>query len=496
MSRIAKNFLLVFILPFIVFVSNDDDTVRFRLTENNSTLYVNWFIENEYELIQITIFNNGEESDVTLDDNEGYQPICCFYGEIRGTLTVLLTSGEIVTLSDSIFIDPPEIEFPPVPTTNIRPTTTTTPTTSTTIFFENSIDSSELSNPEPIATPEEFDIRGNLNLDNIFNFENVTIDNEILSKIPTFEEINFSDNTANTKANINTLLILILFYLVLALQEWLNKQINDYDFKFLKRDKTIDKYKSGKIIFGILAVGILIAFVEEGAEFVLSVDNLLLLISTIIALVLAVFFYDLIELFQEVAFLDSKYSFDWSPQAIFFSIFSFFIFVFFDLPVGFLFGYVVVLKIHRQNNSPSRFSPKILSILFTIFIGYTAIYLTTSELVGQNILFSTTMYLLFLFTIEGAFFKSLPIGGNEYLESFRDSFFFGKLIATLSVVFAIWSFIRLIVIPTDGEVANFNNEIVQMGEYAVYFSYIVGAYALIVLVIGLSLITFGEKSNS
>ena len=106
------------------------------------------------------------------------------------------------------------------------------------------------------------------------------------------------------------------------------------------------------------------------------------------------------------------------------------------------------------------------------------------------------MYLLFLFTIEGAFFKSLPIGGNEYLESFRDSFFFGKLIATLSVVFAIWSFIRLIVIPTDGEVANFNNELVQMGEYAVYFSYIVGTYALIVLVIGLSLITFGEKSNS
>ena len=322
MSRIAKNFLLVFILPFIVFVSNDDDTVRFRLTENNSTLYVNWFIENEYELIQITIFNNGEESDVTLDDNEGYQPICCFYGEIRGTLTVLLTSGEIVTLSDSIFIDPPEIEFPPVPTTNIRPTTTTTPTTSTTIFFENSIDSAELSNPEPIATPEEVDIRGNLKLDNIFNFENVTIDNEILSKIPTFEEINFSDSAANTKANINTLLILILFYLVLALQEWLNKQINDYDFKFLKRDKTIVKYKSGKIIFGIFTVGILIAFVEEGAEFVVSLDNLLLLFSTIIALLLAVFFYDFIELFQEVAFLDSKYSFDWSPQAIFFSIFS------------------------------------------------------------------------------------------------------------------------------------------------------------------------------
>ncbi len=82
------------------------------------------------------------------------------------------------------------------------------------------------------------------------------------------------------------------------------------------------------------------------------------------------------------------------------------------------------------------------------------------------------------------------------MESIKDSNVYGKILSTVVFIFSIWSFVRLIVLPSDGEVANFSNELANMGEYAIYFAFVVFAYALFVLISGLVLITFGEKSNS
>jgi hypothetical protein len=496
MSQIIKVSLIILLAPLLVFASNDDDTVRIKLSERDFTLYVNWYVEEEIEEISIEIENNGTISTVSLSENSGYQPICCFYGDIVGTLRVLLSTGEFVRVEDSIFIEEPDVEFPEVPDTILRPTTTTTVYTTTTVENIREIESNQISTPATTNNSETISLQNFAPNLQLFNFTDVDIDNEIIKSIPTFEEIDFSNNEKNKKATFNTLLIVILFYLVLALQEWLNKLINDYDLKFIKKDKEIATNKFLKVPLALFIVSFLISFVEEGALLKFEKDNILLFIAVALALLIVTFFYDVIELMQEITFSNSTFTFDWSLQAIFFSLFSFLIFILFELPVGFLFGYVVLISIKRTSNKKSKISPKILSNLITVAVGYTAILSNEIYLFKNSTLVSTVLSLIFLFTIEGSFFKSLPIGGNEYVESIKDSNVYGKILSTVVFIFSIWSFVRLIVLPSDGEVANFSNELANMGEYAIYFAFVVFAYALLILISGLVLITFGEKSNS
>ena len=167
----------------------------------------------------------------------------------------------------------------------------------------------------------------------------------------------------------------------------------------------------------------------------------------------------------------------------------------FDFPIGFIFGYVVILKISRKSSKSAKFSPKILALFFTVTIGYTSFFGSEASFIADNLFLTTICSLLFLFCIEGAFFKMLPIGGNEYMDAFKDSNFLGKVFSTLVLIFSIWSFVRLIVIPVDGEVANFSSELANMGEYAIYFGFAVFVYAVFVLIAGLTLVTFGEESK-
>lgn len=492
MSPIVKRLIFVFFVPFILFVSNSEDTVRLRLSEKSSTLYVGWFISVPYEEVSIQILNEGQVSTVTLDDEEGYQPICCFYGDVEATLIVLLSSGEIVTLVDTINIERPDVAFPEVPDTLIRPTTTTIPTTTTTIFTNREIESDRITTVTTEVTETEVAIVDLDRFSNFFDFSDVVIDNAILTKIPTVDDVDFGNIEKNNKASLNSFLILILFYFVLALQEWLNKLIDKYDLKFISKDKELQSNRSLKIFLGLFLVSLLIAFVEEGALISFEKDNLALFLATFISLLLATFFYDIVELIQEITFKDSSYVFDWSPQAIIFSVFSFIIFVYYELPIGFVFGYVVTLKIINTNEKDIAVSPKIFSNIVTLFAGVTCFFASGVDVVKDNILLSAVASLLFLFSIEGSFFKSLPIGGNEYVESFKDSKLVGKILSTGTLFASIWLFIRTIVLPSDGEVANFQNELVNMGEYSIYFGMIVLAYALLVLFAGLVLITFGE----
>ena len=66
---------------------------------------------------------------------------------------------------------------------------------------------------------------------------NVDITNALITSIPLFEDIDFTDQEKNTMGTIITTGIIVLFYFVLCLQEWFNKIISRYQIKWFKREK-------------------------------------------------------------------------------------------------------------------------------------------------------------------------------------------------------------------------------------------------------------------
>ena len=182
---------------------------------------------------------------------KGAIELCCYEDEVEVELIVLITKAVEVTgdSCDAVecfeFVKEEFSNLKQLPKVNTLQTTTLPTTTSTTTTT--------------IPKPVEED-----------TFLNIEITNELITNIPLFEDVDLTDVEKNNIAIALTTGIIILFYIVLLLQEWFNKIISKNRIKIFSRDKDFrsnSKIKNFTLILIALTVtSLLIGYVEEGAS--------------------------------------------------------------------------------------------------------------------------------------------------------------------------------------------------------------------------------------
>ena len=90
-------------------------------------------------------------------------------------------------------------------------------------------------------------------------------------------------------------------------------------------------------------IAFLIGYVEEGATLVLDLENLAVFIAAFVGLLSVTFFYEGIEGIIESRFLKQKVKFKWAPQAILFALVSTLAFIYLQMPIGFIFGFIALV---------------------------------------------------------------------------------------------------------------------------------------------------------
>ena len=100
---------------------------------------------------------------------------------------------------------------------------------------------------------------------------NITFTNELITTIPLFKDIDFTDHEKNSFAFLITSGILILFYGVLLAQEWFNRIIAHYRVRWTSRKNNTKEKTTLETVMEIslvaLITALLYAFVEEGFTF-------------------------------------------------------------------------------------------------------------------------------------------------------------------------------------------------------------------------------------
>ena len=220
------KFLLIFSLT--VFASSDDNNIRLELTPGvEGRVRIQWFIDySEYESAKLRIESPLETNEIQVYESQGDLSGCCFYEEITVTL-VVIKDGEEYSVSETITPSSSGLEFvEPV----VTPTTssTTTSSTTTTIFSpDQEIVSETLTQIENNNTNIENQVDlSNFQLSNILLIE---IDNNYLSEFKSFQSEEFLDSERVKSSGLFSFIILILFYIALATQEWFAKQNEEYD---------------------------------------------------------------------------------------------------------------------------------------------------------------------------------------------------------------------------------------------------------------------------
>ena len=256
----------------------------------------------------------------------------------------------------------------------------------------------------------------NFQLSNIFLIE---IDNNYLSEFKSFQSEEFLNSERVKSSGFLIFIILILFYIALATQEWFAKQNEEYDvFPRIKRQAK----KRSNIFFlliGVIVTALIVSVVEEGFVFSFEYNNLLLLIVTTLVMLLVTILLDGSELFLEKYLYDSADFFQFSKRVIFFAIISVVMFYYFEFPLGFVYGFVIVSRI-KLNRGEVAIPPKIISLivfLSTVFIAY---YLTGFEFISSSPFLLSLFSFFFLVGIESVLFRLIPAGGNlmsELLET-------------------------------------------------------------------------------
>ena len=160
---------------------------------------------------------------------------------------------------------------------------------------------------------------------------NITFTNELITTIPLFSDIDFSDQAKNAFAFLITSGIIFLFYGVLLAQEWFNRIIAHYRVRWSNREaKLKNKTKletAMEISLVALITSLLYAFVEEGFTFQVREENLAIFLGVLFGLVIVTFFYEGIESLIEYYLYDQIVKFDWNPQAMFFAVLSTILFI-------------------------------------------------------------------------------------------------------------------------------------------------------------------------
>ncbi len=467
--------LLIYFLLF-TFASLDSENIELNLDRfEDEIIEINWSVKyDEFDYIFLDIKHNNSVESYRLPSKKGSIELCCYPNEIVATITVKITKS--VKLSDEdcdaveCFNFVKEEYFTtktlaaklqtPTTTTAIPTATTTSTTTTTTI-------------PPPIVESSSF-------LD-------IKITNELITSIPLFDDIDLTDQEKNSIAFIITTSIVILFYLVLLVQEWFNKVLSENKVRFFFQDKDVSSSSRIinflKIIFALFITAFLIGYVEEGATLVLDLENLAVFIAAFVGLISVTFFYEGIEGIIESRFLKQTVKFKWAPQAILFALVSTLAFIYFKMPIGFIFGFIATSYIVSER-PVSKLSPKFYSSICLSAVGFGFFYLTSVPYILDSSVLTAIAAISYLMCIEGVLLKALPGGGNELLESLNDSTGIYKVFPLLSFLLGLWLFIRILIVSPDSEFANLQQDLLSMGSFSLTFALMLIGYIISILIMG------------
>ena len=467
-----KKFLLI--LFFTLFISATPDSENLNITierKQESTIVISWnVLYEEFDTITLNILHEEKTQTYDIPLSEGSIEICCYENEVTATINVKVTkviqlSNEDCAADSCISFEREEYEnqisIAAIPTTTTTSTTTTS-TTTTTI-------------PPPTPPLEST------------SFLNIEITNELITSIPLFDDIDLTDQEKNSIAFIMTTLIIVLFYLVLLLQEWFNKILTEYRVKLFRKDSDITSNSKllnyFKILFALTMTAFLIGYVEEGASLVLDLENLAVFLAAFIGLVSVTFFYEGVEGLIEKFVFKQKVRFRWAPQAVFFALISTLAFIYLEMPIGFIFGFIASSYI--LNKRPiAKLSPKFYSSVFLSAAGFGFFYLTSLPVILDSSVFTAIAAISYLMCIEGVLLKALPGGGNELLESLNDSTGPYKVFPLLSFLLGLWLFIRILIVSPDSEFSNLQQDLLSMGSFSLTFGLMLIGYMISILVIG------------
>jgi len=474
-----KKFLLI--LFFTLFISATPDSENLNITierKEESTIVISWnVLYEEFDTITLNILHNENVETYDIPVSEGSIEICCYENEVTVTINVNVTkvvqlSEEDCSADSCISFEREEFQnetsIAAIPTTTTSTTTTTTTTTTT------------IPPPPPEST----------------SFLNIEITNELITSIPLFDDIDLTDQEKNSIAFIMTTVIIVLFYLVLLLQEWFNKILTEYRVKFFRKDSDITS-KSRllnyfKILFALTMTAFLIGYVEEGASLVLDLENLAVFLAAFVGLVSVTFFYEGVEGLIEKFIFKQKVRFRWAPQAVFFALISTLAFIYFKMPIGFIFGFIASSYI--LNKRPiAKLSPKFYSSIVLSAVGFGFFYLTSLPVILDSTVFTAIAAISYLMCIEGVLLKALPGGGNELLESLNDSTGPYKVFPLLSFLLGLWLFIRILIVSPDSEFSNLQQDLLSMGSFSLTFGLMLVGYMLSILIIGFSIKVKGKN---
>ena len=474
-----KKFLLI--LFFTLFISATPDSENLNITierKEESTIVISWnVLYEEFDTITLNILHNENIETYDIPVSEGSIELCCYENEVTVTINVNVT--KVVQLSEEdcaadscISFEREEFQnetsIAAIPTTTTSTTTTTTTTTTT------------IPPPPPEST----------------SFLNIEITNELITSIPLFDDIDLTDQEKNSIAFIMTTVIIVLFYLVLLLQEWFNKILTEYRVKFFRKDSDISS-KSRllnyfKILFALTMTAFLIGYVEEGASLILDLENLAVFLAAFVGLVSVTFFYEGVEGLIEKFIFKQKVRFRWAPQAVFFALISTLAFIYFKMPIGFIFGFIASSYI--LNKRPiAKLSPKFYSSIVLSAVGFGFFYLTSLPVILDSTVFTAIAAISYLMCIEGVLLKALPGGGNELLESLNDSTGPYKVFPLLSFLLGLWLFIRILIVSPDSEFSNLQQDLLSMGSFSLTFGLMLVGYMLSILIIGFSIKVKGKN---
>ena len=486
-----KKFFLIILCFFFINATLDTENIELdidRLGENS--VKISWSINyEEYDRIVLEVLNqnNSERTRYILPSLKGAVELCCFEGDVGATITITKSTAIdksdedcdaltcIEYVKEDFFNSKIVTAYTPTTTTTTTTTTTIPPTTTTTTTTTTTI-------PPPIIEEE--------------TLLNIEITNALITSIPLFEDIDFTDQEKNSMGVIITTGIIVLFYLVLLLQEWFSKIISTYRISWLNRDKEI--LQSNKIvnfikIFIVLIItSFLIGYVEEGASLSFSIENLAIFIAAFVGLVAVTISYEGVEGFIERNFFGEVVYYKWAPQAILFALISTVTFILFNMPIGFIFGFIASSYI-VSTRVKATLSPKFFSSITLSLVGFIFFYLTSLSFITESGLLTAICALTYLMCLEGVLFKSLPGGGNELLESIDDSEGVFKIFPLFSFLIAVWLFIRILIIPPDSEFATFQQDLLSMGSFSLTFGIMLIIYIVGIFILGTGIKVFGDN---
>ena len=107
----------------------------------------------------------------------------------------------------------------------------------------------------------------------------------------------------------------------------------------------------------LIATSFLIGYVEEGASLILDLENLAIFVAAFVGLVAVTLSYEGVEGLIESKVYNQKVEFRWAPQAIFFALISTLAFIYFNMPIGFIFGFIATSYIFTKREK-AKLSPK------------------------------------------------------------------------------------------------------------------------------------------